>query len=361
MAKQSSKSSTQASSGFSYGSGKAQVQLEHPLFLAPMAGSTELSFRRICHRFGSAQGVTELVSARGINYGGLESSMRYLEIDPATEGPVAIQLFGFDPADFRIATERILNDPQLSSCVAIDINMGCPVQKVRKTGAGVSLMDDPHNAAAIVKATKAVAAKYDKAVTVKCRTGIEKGGPQSLQVPEFAVAMADAGADLITVHARSAEQFYRGKADWSWMPKVRKALDQAGHQAIPLVGNGDIDSAQNLKKRMEQGAVQAYMVGRAAQGAPWIFAELLAAIEGKTWKAPTSEERAEVIYQHFQGLEARLGEQKAALEFRSLLAMYLKGARGASTWRGKTSHLKSRAELEALLEQFVEADIWEEG
>ena len=343
---------------FRYGSGSQKVELNSPLFLAPMAGSTEVSFRTICHRFGSGQGVTELVSARGIRYSGLEASMRYLEIDPDHEGPVAIQLFGFAPYDFEVATRSILEDPLLTRTVAIDINMGCPVKKVRKTGAGASLMENPKLAAKIVATTKRVAAKYDKPVSVKFRTRLEEGGPGSLEAPEFAVYLAEAGVDLITVHGRTAEQFYRGDADWAFMPLVRDALDQAGFTHIPLVGNGDIDSAETLKQRMKQGACQAYMVGRAAQAAPWIFSELRASLDGAPWTAPDSAERCRVIEEHFAQLARRIGEEAAAKEFRSLLMLYLRGSRGAAAWRAQAGKISGAADLSDLCKTLVHEDVW---
>lgn len=343
---------------FSYGSGSQKVELETPLFLAPMAGSTEVSFRTICHRFGSGQGVTELVSARGIRYGGLESSERYLAIDPEHEGPVAIQLFGFDPYDFEVATREILEDPLLTQTVAIDINMGCPVKKVRKTGAGASLMETPKLAAKIIETTKCVAAEYDKPVSVKFRTRLEEGGPDSLEAPEFAVHLAEAGVDLITVHGRTAEQFYRGEADWSYMPRVRSALDQNGFKHIPLVGNGDIDSAETLQEKIEQGASQAYMIGRAAQAAPWIFSELKASLNHESWTPPTSAERCHVIQDHFMQLAGRIGEEDAAKEFRSLLMLYLRGSRGAAAWRAQAGKISGAADLSNLCEILVREDVW---
>lgn len=346
---------------FAYGSGSQRVELDTPLFLAPMAGSTELSFRTICHRFGSGQGVTELVSARGIRYGGLESSERYLEIDPTHEGPVAIQLFGFDPYDFDVATRMILEDPLLTQTIAIDINMGCPVKKVRKTGAGASLMENPQLAAEIVRTTKRTAAEYNKPVSVKFRTRVEEGAPESLEAPDFAVAMADAGADLITLHGRTAEQFYRGKADWSYMPRTREALDQNGFEHIPLVGNGDIDSAETLQERMKQGACQAFMIGRAAQAAPWIFAELQASLANEPWFPPTSAERCQVIQEHFTQLARRIGEDPAAREFRALLMLYLRGARGAASWRAQAGKLSSAEELASLCQTLVQEDVWGEA
>ncbi len=345
---------------FSYGSGSQRVELNTPLFLAPMAGSTEVSFRTICHRFGSGQGVTELVSARGIRYGGLETSERYLEIDPEQEGSVAIQLFGFDPYDFEIATRMILEDPLLTKTIAIDINMGCPVKKVRKTGAGASLMEDPKRAAKIVETTKRIAAAYDKPVSVKFRTCIEEGGPESLEAPEFAVAMAEAGADLITLHGRTAEQFYRGKADWSYMPLVRAALDRKGFNHVPLVGNGDINSAETLQARIKQGASQAYMIGRAAQAAPWIFAELRASLNNEPWSPPNSVERCQVIQEHFAQLACRIGEDAAAREFRSLLMLYLRGSRGAASWRAQAGKLTSAYDLSNLCRTLVQEDVWSE-
>lgn len=334
-------------------------QLPNNVWLAPMAGTSDLTYRRICRRYGAGLTVTELVSARGIRYSGVEgANFRYLVIDPA-EKPVWIQLFGFDPDDFRSACEQIAAHPLLRQCDGIDINMGCPVRKVIQTGAGSALMRTPDTAAAIVRAVRkaADAAGTGWSVSVKIRKGF---GPGDCTAPAFAVAMAEAGADLITIHGRTADQLYSGTADWDAIAKTRAALRSAGH-ILPLIANGDVTDAASARAILRATGADGLMIGRAAQGNPWIFRAVTDALSasagagsvqtqtgtssGKAAAAarPPADEIRSVILEHLDGLIGRRGEAIAVREMRTQLAAYFKHTCGAAAFRRQIGQVNTRS------------------
>ncbi|NJP41409.1 tRNA dihydrouridine synthase DusB [Oscillospiraceae bacterium HV4-5-C5C] len=321
------------------------LQVPSNLWLAPMAGISDLPFRRIARRLGAGLVCTELVSARGIRFsGGVRSSLRYLTL-AADEHPVAIQLFGFDPDDFVFALEKIMEEPLLRSFDALDINMGCPVPKVVRTGAGSHLMETPELAAAIVQRCRRFLEPYRKPVTVKIRRGF---AADSNQAADFAKRMAAAGAQAVTVHARTREQYYSGKADWSVIREVRQALPDQ----LPVIGNGDIVDAASARRCLEQTGCDGLMIGRAASGDPWIFARLQAELTGKPWREPELWARGSVICEHFDGLTALLGDQlTAAREMRHVLMHYFRGLPDARQLRQAAGQLTSRGDLLQVLRQ----------
>lgn len=318
--------------------------------LAPMAGTSTLSFRTIAHECGSELGVTELVSARGIRFKeSVERSFRYLEIDPEKEGRTAIQLFGFDPEDFTYAIPCILEDKRLSSVDIIDLNMGCPVNKVVKTGAGASLMQDPKLAERIIRASVQAAAPYGKPVTVKFRSGWDE---DDINAPSFAKMCVEAGAAALAIHARTQTQMYRGEADWNVIAETKAAIADTG---IPLWGNGDVKDGRTACAMMEQTGVDGVMVGRAAQGNPWVFTEIRKALSGES----TDERividrhtRVSVIRRHLQGMCEQLGEKTGVKEMRSQIAFYLKGERGAAEIKNRIMTAATREEVEVLLNEY---------
>jgi tRNA-dihydrouridine synthase B len=312
------------------------VVLPNNLALAPMAGTTDLVFRRICRRFGAGLTVTELVSARGVCHDPkLQRNWRYLAIDPV-ELPVAIQLFGADPADFATAVTRILIHPILGQCSLIDINMGCPVAKVVKGGEGSALMRTPDLAARVVAASVNAAAPFGKPVTVKFRKGWDV---DSVNAVSFARVVEAAGAAAVTVHGRTRDQMYSGRADWQVIGDVKAAV------RIPVFGNGDIDSPEAARRMLAQTGVDGLMIGRAAQGNPWIFQQLLTLADpagNETVPARlTPADKIPVIIEHLDGLIACHGEDVAVREMRKHLACYLRG----SQWQGAQplAALKNRA------------------
>lgn len=331
-----------ASSPFSHSLQIGRLTIPGNIALAPMAGTSSLVYRAICHDYGTSWGVTELVSARGIRFqGNLDRSMRYLAIDRDKEGPVAIQLFGADPEDFRIAIPMILSDARLSDVDFIDINMGCPVTKVVKTGAGSALMKDPLLAAEIVRTAVAAAEPFGKDITVKIRSGWNK---DSVNAPDFALYMAEAGAKMIAVHARTQNQLYSGEADWAVLARVKEAVSGT---SIPVIGNGDIVDFSSASRMIEVTHVDGLMVGRAATGNPWIFKELS---EGKRPMISVSE-RFSVMRRHVTGLCEQLGETTGVKEMRTNFAAYMKGQFMGTTFKTQACSADTLAELFSLMEE----------
>ena len=327
------------------------VTIPANIALAPMAGTSTCVYRTIVHEYGCAYGVTELVSARGIRFKeSLEVSMRYLAIDPAHEGKTGIQLFGADPDDFSYAIPFILEDPRLASVDVIDINMGCPVSKVVKTGAGSALMKDPSLAGRIIEASARAAGKYGKPVTVKFRSGWDEG---HITAPEFAKMCVESGAAGLAIHARTQTQMYRGSADWDVIRKTKEAIADTG---IPLWGNGDVKDGASAVAMLEETGADGVMVGRAAQGNPWVFAEIRAALSGEQCFSSGTVDRktrAEVIRRHLLGLCDQLGEKTGVKEMRAQIACYLKGGRGTAEIKNRLMTAGTIEEVEALLQEYV--------
>jgi len=326
------------------------LEIGNNLFLAPMAGGSELPFRKICHRMGAGLVCTELVTARGIRYQkNIDKNYRYLEISP-DEFPVAIQLFAADPEDFKAAISIIFEHPLLSRCAMIDINMGCPVPKVVKTGAGSALMNNPALAGEIVKACVKAS---PVPVSVKFRKGWNE---QSANAVEFAKRCEASGASLLTIHGRTAGQMYSGKADWNIIREVKASVD------IPVIGNGDVTSPGSAKAMFEQTKVDGVMIGRAALGNPWIFPEILqepgqkisGQEDGPDWKRvihPSLEERLAVMAEHLESSVAQMGEITALKEMRKHFAWYLKRIPGSAPFKVRLMHCTEEAEaLEILAE-----------
>jgi tRNA-dihydrouridine synthase B len=320
-------------------------EIPNNIALAPMAGTTDLPFRVICHRFGAGLTVTELVSVRGIKYDpSLKRNIRYLAIDPAA-GPEAIQLFGSEPDDFRWAISRILAHPLLSRCHLIDINMGCPVKKVVKTGAGCALMRDPDQAARIVRAAVSEAKPSNIPVTVKFRSGWDH---DHINAVEFARVCEASGASAVTVHARTRQQMYGGQADWSVIRSVKEAV------RIPVFGNGDIQTPEDARRIMEQTGSDGIMVGRAARGNPWIFQELLCRLDDppRPFQPPSADERISIIIEHARVLCRLLGDRRALPEIRSHIASYLRGTMDAARFRSACMEACSFSDILNVLEEW---------
>jgi nifR3 family TIM-barrel protein len=321
------------------------VLLPNNLALAPMAGTTDLAFRRICHRLGAGLTVTELVSARGMVHDpAMRRNWRYLAIAPE-DGAMGIQLFGSEPDDFTEAIARILDHPTLRRCSLIDINMGCPVKKVVAGGSGCALMRNPEKAMRIVKAAVREAERAAVPITVKCRSGWDEG---SVNAPQFARALADAGAAAITIHGRTGRQMYSGRADWSVIAATKQAV------TVPVFGNGDVKTASDARKMLLETGVDGLMIGRAAQGNPWVFSQIAHDLAGAAEPAaiPDVAERTAIVVEQLDGLAELLGEQTAVKEMRRHLAWYLRGAWGAAHLRSAGMLAVDRADLLHVLEEW---------
>lgn len=308
--------------------------LNNPFVLAPLAGVTDSAFRRICFEHGAAMAFTEMVSAKGLYYRNANTE-DLLAIHP-DEGPVGIQLFGSEPLMLQFAAEKLKDRPN----VCIDLNMGCPVPKVVKNGEGSFLLTQPALAAQLVRETVKAAGKP---VTVKMRIGFDETHP--VDPVAFAVQMQEAGASAIAVHGRTREQYYSGKADWSAIRRIKEAVD------IPVAGNGDIFSAQDALRMLDETGCDAVMIARGALGNPWIFAECEAAWKGRPIpKRPDVDEIIETVRKHALGLLETKEEYRAVREMRKHAAWYTKGIKGAAALRRQASEAESLDEMFTILE-----------
>lgn len=330
-------------------------------FLAPLAGYSDLPFRQICHREGSLLGTTELVSAAGIRYSGLEKSWRYLAIDPAQEGPVLIQLFGSEPDDFVAATEAILAHPLLSQCLGIDINMGCPVPKVVKTGAGSALMTTPDLATTIVRRLAGILHPRGYLLGCKIRRGF---GQNDETAPTLAPQLVAAGTDILTIHGRYRDQFYSGAADWGVIRRMHDELAKAALRPhVLLVANGDITSAASADACLRETSADAVSIGRAAQGNPWIFRSMHGAREvvgsatagSESAESISLAEKSQTILQHAEHLSNFLGEGTAMREFRKTLAAYAQGHPKAKQLRLQGGQVSTLADVKSWLDLYQRA------
>ena len=322
-----------------------------PVCLAPMAGTSSVTYRGICVEQGAAYGPTELVSARSLAYGSLERSFRYMQISPSTEKVTAIQLFGYEPSDFEEAVKVICNDDRLKDVDIIDINMGCPVAKVVKTGAGSALMNEPEVAFRIVESTVRAAQAYGKPVTVKTRIGFSEFGPASV---EFARGLAASGAQMVCVHGRTAKQMYGGEADWDAIKKMRDAVVSEG---VKFFANGDVKDEDSACRILDVTEADGIMVGRAAMGDPWIFARIRAALDGKEIpQAPSVREKCDMLMRELKGTVSCIGETTGVKEMRSVMPHYLKGLRGATGVKVELCRATTVKEVEGILKGFC--DTW---
>lgn len=303
--------------------------------LAPMAGVSDLAYRVIARRMGAALVTTEMVSSRGLHHRN-EKTWEMMKLDPS-EHPVSLQLFGNDPdvmAEAALCAEKAGAD-------MVDVNMGCPMLKVVKNGDGSALMKDVPRAAAIVRAmVRAVSIP----VTVKMRIGWSRA---SLNAPELAMAVEEAGAAAVTVHGRTKEELYSGRADWGEIRRVAEAV------SIPVWGNGDVTDGPSAKALMEETGCAGVAVGRAAWGNPWIFREVNAYLErGEILPPPTREERLSMAEEHLRGLVAEKGEYIAVREMRAHASHYFHGLPRATALRREIMRAESEAAFLALLESY---------
>jgi tRNA-dihydrouridine synthase B len=320
----------------------ADILAQGRVFLAPMAGVTEAPFRGICKRMGAALTYTEMISVTGLHYNPYSrASMELLRLDPA-EIPAAVQVFGADPA--VMAEQAVALVERLGDNVALfDINMGCPVAKVVAKGEGSALMQRPELAAAIVSAVSAAVAPLP--VTVKFRRGWDEASANAV---EFAQVMEAAGASAIAIHGRTREQFYKGRADWDTIARVKAAV------GVPVFGSGDIFSAGDVVAMLDQTGVDAVMVARGAQGNPWIFREAKALLEtGEAMARPSYAERIEMAREHGRALVA-LGGDHAVIRMRKHVGWYVSEMPGATHVRTRVNEAITYDELDALLVEYAE-------
>lgn len=311
------------------------VELKNNIFLAPMAGITDLPFRVICKEHGAGLVYTEMVSSKGIFYNDKGTS-KLFEIEEK-ERPVAVQIFGSDPVVMGEIAKSVSKTANI-----IDINMGCPAPKVVKNMDGSKLMLNPKLVGEIVNS---VVLSSDVPVTVKIRKGWDD---EHINAVEIAKIIEENGASAITVHGRTREQFYSGVADWNIIREVKEAV------GIPVIGNGDIIDGPSAKRIFEETNCDAIMIGRASNGNPWIFEEITDFLNGDNlFKRPTNVEIKNMIIKHFNMLCDFKGEYTAIREMRKHIAWYVKGLENATKIRNEINKIENKDVLINTLDEFL--------
>lgn len=305
------------------------VSLKSHAVLAPMAGVSDRAYRELCVRFGAAYCVSEMVSSKALSFNSKKSE-ELMEISDL-ERPCGIQIFGDDPKCMADAAKHALeNKPDI-----IDINMGCPAPKISSNGSGSALMKNPRICGEIVKAVTAVT---DIPVTVKIRKGWDD---DSVNAVEVAKICESAGAAAITVHGRTRQQYYKPPVDYGIIRAVRESV------SVPVIANGDIDSAEKAKEVMDITGCDLVMIGRATLGNPWIFSQINAYLENPNVKihTPDLEERLGVMIEHIGKMVEYKGEHMAMLQARKLVVGYFKGMKGAAALRNEAGKIKTLDDL----------------
>lgn len=305
------------------------VSLKSHAVLAPMAGVSDRAYRELCVRFGAAYCVSEMVSSKALSFNSKKSE-ELMEISDL-ERPCGIQIFGDDPKCMADAAKHALeNKPDI-----IDINMGCPAPKISSNGSGSALMKNPRLCGEIVKAVTAVT---DIPVTVKIRKGWDD---DSVNAVEVAKICESAGAASITVHGRTRQQYYKPPVDYGIIKAVRESV------SVPVIANGDIDSAERAKEVMDITGCDLVMIGRATLGNPWIFSQINAYLENPNVKihTPDLEERLGVMIEHIGKMVEYKGEHMAMLQARKLVVGYFKGIKGAAALRNEAGKIKTLDDL----------------
>lgn len=305
------------------------VPLKSHAVLAPMAGVSDRAYRELCVRFGAAYCVSEMVSSKALSFNSKKSE-ELMEISDL-ERPCGIQIFGDDPKCMADAAKHALeNKPDI-----IDINMGCPAPKISSNGSGSALMKNPRLCGEIVKAVTAVT---DIPVTVKIRKGWDD---DSVNAVEVAKICESAGAAAITVHGRTRQQYYKPPVDYDIIRAVRESV------SVPVIANGDIDSAERAKEVMDITGCDLVMIGGATLGNPWIFSQINAYLENPNVKihTPDLEERLGVMIEHIGKMVEYKGEHMAMLQARKLVVGYFKGMKGAAALRNEAGKIKTLDDL----------------
>lgn len=307
------------------------VELPNPFIMAPLAGITDAVMRSLCEEQGAALTYTEMVSAKGLCYGDRKTpKLLYI---PKNAGLTGVQIFGSEPKIIGQAA-KMLNSGL--NCF-LDINMGCPVPKVVRNGDGSALMKNPD---CIYEIVSAAVANTDKPVTVKMRKSFDENSSTAV---ECALAAEAGGAAMVTVHGRTREQYYQGKADWDIIRQVKETLH------IPVVGNGDVTCGEDALRMMKETGCDGVMIGRGALGNPWIFDDVICAYEGRKFHPPTWAEKSEMMIRHYNGLVKLKGEYSAVREMRKHIGWYTKGYPGAAKLRGRVNDITDGAELREVL------------
>ncbi|WP_300081024.1 tRNA dihydrouridine synthase DusB [uncultured Thomasclavelia sp.] len=314
------------------------IEIENPVVMAPMAGITNMAFRRIIKEFGAGLVYSEMVSDKALCYGNTKT-IEMLQIDE-NEHPVSIQLFGGEVATMVQAAKFI---DEHSNCDIIDINMGCPVNKVLKADAGSKLLLYPDK---IYEIVKGIVENVSKPVTVKIRSGFDH---DHINAVEVAKLIEKAGASAIAIHGRTRSQMYEGEADWDIIRQVKEAVN------IPVIGNGDIRSVEDAKRMFEQTNVDAIMVGRAALGNPWLIKQIVESLKtGEVLPEPTYQEKIAQCLAHGRRLMEIEPEKIAMFQMRGHAPWYIKGLKSSARVKNELSKIDTFEQLEHILKEYKE-------
>ena len=312
------------------------IRLTNNIVFAPLAGISNLPLRLLAKEAGCGLVTSEMLSANGLVYGSHKTAQLMHTVPE--EYPLAVQFFGADPVITADATQQAV----AAGAAIIDINFGCAVKKIVKTGSGVALMRTPDRAEALLKAVrKAVSVP----LTIKIRSGWDASGRQALEIARMAEAC---GIDALTIHPRSAAQGFRGKSDWSIIATIKRALQ------IPVIGNGDITTADDALRMLSQTGCDGVMIGRAAIGNPFIFSAILSRLNGETPARPTVAQHFNVMKRYLRDSVAYVGERQACLMMRSRLGWFVKGLHGSSQFRKSITQVSTLEEAMAAIEHYEE-------
>ena len=310
------------------------VSIGGRVFLAPMAGVTDLTFRKICRKWGADLTVTEMISAKGLHY----NDKKTQGLISADAFPCAVQIFGREPEIMAEIVPKALE----SGCDIIDINMGCPAPKIAGNGDGSALMKNPQLMGQIMRA---VSDASPVPVTAKIRKGWDSS---SVNAVECAEILEQNGAAAIAVHGRTREEFYSGKADWEIIRKIKQSV------SVPVIGNGDIWCAEDAKRMIEETGCDAVMIARGAQGNPFIFRQTRELLEeGEISFYPTPTDRLEQCLEHIKMLVDEKGEVRGVKEARKHIAWYIKGLSNASVLKGEVFKISDFDKMKNILKEYI--------
>lgn len=313
------------------------VTLDNKVFLSPMAGVTDLPFRLICKEQDCGMLYTEMINAKALCYDD-KNTKKMLKIEEE-EHPVAVQIFGSDP-EFMGGAAEILNEYQNE---ILDINMGCPAPKVIKNGDGSALMKNPKLAEEVLKS---VVKKSKKPVTLKIRKGWDDNSVNAVEIAKIAEA---SGISALAIHGRTREQYYSGTADWDIIAEIKKNIE------IPVIGNGDVFEVEDAINMINKTNCDAIMIGRGAQGNPWIFKRINHYMKtGEILPGPTCEEKINTALKHLKLAVEEHGEYVAVREMRKHIAWYLKGLRGSARLRDEINKIESYEEVVNKLSYYLD-------
>lgn len=314
------------------------VELKNNVFLAPLAGYTDLPFRLICKEQGAGLVFTEMVSAKGMYYN--DEKTQLITTSHEKERPVALQIFGSDPKIMASVVEEKLNSRD--DIAIIDINMGCPAPKIVKNNDGSALMKDPKLVERILKAIVKVS---QKPITVKIRKGYDHDNINGIEIAKIAESC---GVSAVTIHARTRDMFYSGQADWDYIKKLKQEI------SIPLIGNGDIFTPEDAIKMLEDTGCDGVLIGRGSMGNPWIFRRILNLIDGKVDEVPSLEETILLAIRHMEMACQHKGQRVGVNEMRKHISHYLKGLKNSSELKNIINKENDKEKIKEILLDYLD-------